>query len=63
MEDIKESGQAMLSKNADGKKIFLMTIIGEIEGHELVGSSSKATKYEHIIQWEGMWRQDLPLRR
>lgn len=49
MEDIKESGQAMLSKNADGKKIFLMTIIGEIEGHELVGSSSKATKYEHII--------------
>ena len=49
MEDIKESGQAMLNKNADGKKIFLMTIIGEIEGHELVGNSSKATKYEHII--------------
>ena len=49
MEDIKESGQAMLNKNADGKRIFLMTIIGEIEGHELVGNSSKATKYEHII--------------
>ncbi len=49
MEDIKESGQAMLNKNADGKKIFLMTIIGEIEGHELLGNSSKATKYEHII--------------
>ncbi len=49
MEDIKESGQAMLDKNADGKKIFLMTIIGEIEGHEVVGNSSKATKYEHII--------------
>jgi len=49
MEDIKESGQAMLNKNADGKKIFLMTIIGEIEGHELVGNTSKATKYEHII--------------
>jgi len=49
MEDIKENGQAMLDKNADGKKIFLMTIIGEIEGHELVGNSSKATKYEHII--------------
>ncbi len=49
MEDIKESGQAMLNKNADGKKIFLMTIIGEIEGHELVGNASKATKYEHII--------------
>ncbi len=49
MEDIKESGQAMLDKNSDGKKIFLMTIIGEIEGHELLGNSSKATKYEHII--------------
>ena len=49
MEDIKENGQAMLDKNADGKKIFLMTIIGEIEGHELVGNASKATKYEHII--------------
>jgi len=49
MEDIKENGQAMLDKNADGKKIFLMTIIGEIEGHELLGNSSKATKYEHII--------------
>lgn len=49
MEDIKESGQAMLNKNADGKNIFLMTIIGEIEGHELLGNSSKATKYEHII--------------
>ena len=49
MEDIKENGQAMLDKNADGKKIFLMTIIGEIEGHEVVGNSSKATKYEHII--------------
>lgn len=49
MEDIKENGQVMLNKNADGKKIFLMTIIGEIEGHELLGNSSKATKYEHII--------------
>ena len=49
MEDIKESGQAMLNKNTEGKRIFLMTIIGEIEGHELVGNASKATKYEHII--------------
>lgn len=49
MEDIKENGQALLDKNTDGKKVFLMTIIGEIEGHELLGNSSKATKYEHII--------------
>lgn len=58
MEDIKENGQAMLDKNADGKKIFLMTIIGEIEGHELVGNSSKATKYEHIIPRLAMIEDD-----
>ncbi len=58
MEDIKENGQAMLNKNADGKKIFLMTIIGEIEGHELVGNTSKATKYEHIIPRLAMIEDD-----
>lgn len=49
MEDIKENGQAILDKNSEEKKIFLMTIIGEIEGHELLGNTSKSTKYEHII--------------
>jgi len=49
MESIKENGQAILDKNPENRKIFLMTIIGEIEGHELLGNSSKSTKYEHII--------------
>lgn len=49
MDNIKENGQAILEKNNDNKKLFLMTIIGEIEGHELLGNSSKSTKYEHII--------------
>lgn len=49
MESIKEFGQAILDKNTENKKIFLMTIIGEIEGHELLSNSSKSTKYEHII--------------
>lgn len=49
MENIKENGQAVLEKNRENKKLFLMTIIGEIEGHELLGNSSKSTKYEHII--------------
>ena len=35
---------------ADGKhRIFCLTIIGEIEGHNLSPSGSKTTKYEHII--------------
>ena len=44
---IKETGQATLD---DGKnKIHLMTIIGEIEGHESGVSGGKATKYDHIL--------------
>lgn len=49
MDKIKEHGQAVLQENEKEKKFYLMTIIGEIEGHDMLGSSSKATKYEHII--------------
>lgn len=30
-------------------KIELLTIIGEVEGHEAVSGNTKATKYEHIL--------------
>ena len=49
MEKMREHGQAILEQNSEHKKFYLMTIIGEIEGHDVLGSSSKATKYEHII--------------
>ncbi len=49
MEKMREHGQAVLEQNEERKKFYLMTIIGEIEGHDVLGSSSKATKYEHII--------------
>lgn len=42
-DDIKENGQV----NENG--IYMMSIIGEIEGHELLGANSKSTKYEHLI--------------
>ena len=29
--------------------IQIMTIVGQIEGHQLLPSNSKSTKYEHII--------------
>lgn len=48
-ERIEETGQVTLDKNARKKKIHLLTIIGEIEGHENLNSSSKTTKYEHIL--------------
>ena len=46
-EEIKEMGQLELSK--DGKKIHLLSIIGEIEGHEVLSQNSKTTKYEHVL--------------
>ena len=49
MEKMREHGQAVLEQNEEQKKFYLMTIIGEIEGHDVLGGSSKATKYEHII--------------
>ena len=46
-DSIKETGTV---ETFDGKhKIFCLTIIGEIEGHNILPEQSKATKYEHII--------------
>ena len=36
-------------KECEKGKIELLTIIGEVEGHEAVSGSTKATKYEHIL--------------
>lgn len=46
-EKIKEFGQMELRSGED--KISLLTIIGEIEGHECLPSSTKTTKYEHVL--------------
>lgn len=48
-EDIKELGQLTLENTRRGSKIQLLSIIGEVEGHELLSSNSKTTKYEHVI--------------
>lgn len=47
LDTIKELGTV---ETVDGKhKIFCLTIIGEIEGHNVLPENSKTTKYEHII--------------
>lgn len=46
---IEESGQVLLDDGKDGHKIHLLTIIGEIEGHENLPSNSKTTKYETVL--------------
>ena len=48
-ERIKESGQTTLNKNKEKHNIQLISIIGEIEGHENLSSGSKTTKYEHLL--------------
>lgn len=47
-EHLKEMGTLPL-KNGKKGKIELLTIIGEVEGHEAVAGNTKATKYEHIL--------------
>ncbi|MBO5094414.1 MAG: ATP-dependent Clp protease proteolytic subunit [Lachnospiraceae bacterium] len=42
-ERIEETGQATLGN------IHLITIIGEVEGHDNLGGNAKTTKYEHIL--------------
>ena len=48
-ERIEETGQVTLDKNSRDNSIHLITIIGEIEGHDNLGGNSKTTKYEHIL--------------
>ncbi|MDO5156624.1 MAG: ATP-dependent Clp protease proteolytic subunit [Eubacteriales bacterium] len=48
-EQINNNGQIDLVTNRYGYKIHLLNIIGEIEGHQCLGSMTKTTKYEHIL--------------
>ena len=48
MDEIKEYGQGCISIAKD-QRVQIITIIGEIEGHDTTTGSAKATKYEHII--------------
>lgn len=48
-EIITETGEVSLNNNKHNYNIHLLTIIGEIEGHENLPSNSKTTKYEHIL--------------
>lgn len=48
-EKISEYGQAILENNDKQYKIHLLSIVGEIEGHENLPSGSKTTKYDHVL--------------
>ncbi|MDE6904186.1 MAG: ATP-dependent Clp protease proteolytic subunit [Lachnospiraceae bacterium] len=46
---IKEYGQAVLDNPKKNHHIHLLSVIGEIEGHECLPSTTKTTKYEHVL--------------
>lgn len=47
--EIRESGQMMLNNEKVDHHIHLLNVIGEIEGHECLPSTTKTTKYEHVL--------------
>ena len=57
-EQIKEMGQVVLDSNSRKHKVELLTIIGEVEGHESAPSHSKTTKYEHVLPKLAMIEDD-----
>lgn len=49
METITEHGSVVTENSKGGERIHCLSIIGQIEGHYLLGENQKATKYEHVI--------------
>lgn len=48
-ERIEQTGQVTLKGNKEQENIHLITIIGEVEGHDNMNGAAKTTKYEHIL--------------
>ena len=48
-EKLEEYGQLTLENNQGKRKIHLLSIIGEVEGHENLSGNAKATKYDHVL--------------
>ncbi len=44
---IKDMGAVITG--SEGRKIYCLTIIGQIEGHDILPQENKTTKYEHVI--------------
>lgn len=48
-EQIVDMGQVLMDGNGSRHKIEILSVIGEIEGHESAPSQNKTTKYEHVL--------------
>ena len=57
-DQIKEYGSCVLCNEKRKHNIFLLTIIGEVEGHDVLPANTKSTKYEHILPKLAMLHED-----
>ena len=48
-EEIKETGSVNLNESKNQYHIKLLSIVGEIEGHEAVSGNTKSPKSEHLL--------------
>ena len=48
-QEMEELGQVTLEEGKGRKGIHLLSIIGEVEGHENASGNSKTTKYDHVL--------------
>ncbi len=48
-EQIKEFGQLDIQNDRENSRISMLTIIGEVEGHDCLPATTKTTKYEHVL--------------
>lgn len=48
-DELEKYGQPEQRSREESSPIQLLTIIGEVEGHECLAANSKTTKYEHVI--------------
>ena len=48
-EQIQEFGEVVLHEKSSNTAIYLLSVIGEIEGHECLPATAKTTKYEHVL--------------
>ncbi len=46
---IEETGQVTLDHSREKHRIHLLSIIGEVEGHDNLNGQAKTTKYEHVL--------------
>ena len=52
LNNLLEVGEIVLEDGISGHHILFLSIIGEIEGHNLSSERIKTTKYEHLLPYK-----------